>query len=137
MAFARSESGCEADEPNHDDDDRIRVAEIEETSAHFRQKKEYADGYNDHGSHEAANGAALAGAMNSIAHLCPNSRRSLLFTAIHPVAEHQNAHTDQDGREEKLRDAVPGEPIKVVEQEQQAGANQKDWTDGSLLGETI
>jgi hypothetical protein len=137
MAFARSDSGCEADEPNHDDDDRIGVAEIEEASAHFRQKKEYADGYNDHGSHKAANGAALAGAMNSIAHLYPNSRRSLLFTAIHPVAEHQNAHTDQDGRKEKLRDPVPGEPIKVVEQEQQAGANQKDRTDGSLLGETI
>lgn len=114
MALARSERGCEADEPDYDDDDRVSVAEIEVAAAQFRKKKEYADGHNDHGTHEAADGAALAGAMNSIAHLCPNSRRSLLFTAIHPVAEHQNAHSDQDGREEKLRDPIPGEPIKVV-----------------------
>src|SRR5579859_2112015 len=75
--------------------------------------------------------------MNSIAHLCLNSRRSLLLTAVYAVAEHQNAHSDQDRREEKLRDAVPGEPVKVVEQEQQACANQKDRADGTLLAETV
>ena len=69
MTFARSDSGREANQSNHDEDDRVGVAEVEVAAAHFRQQKKHADGHNDDGSHEAADGAALTVATNSIAHL--------------------------------------------------------------------
>ena len=64
------------------------------------------------------------------------SRRSLLRLAVHPVTKHQNAHTNEN-QGPKPRYAVPLKPLKIVEQEQDANANQDDRTDGSLLAEII
>jgi hypothetical protein len=69
MAFAGSKGRGEADEADDDEDDRVGVAEIEEAAAHLCQQKENADGDNDDGPHEAADGATLASATNTIAHL--------------------------------------------------------------------
>jgi hypothetical protein len=69
MSFTRSRGGGETDETDHDEDDRVSVTEIEVAAAHFLQQKKYADGDHYDGPHEAADGATLAGATNTIAHL--------------------------------------------------------------------
>jgi hypothetical protein len=69
MAFARSHSGGQADEPDYDEDDWIGVAEVEVAAAHLLQQKKYADGDNNDGPHEATDAATLAGATDTIAHL--------------------------------------------------------------------
>jgi hypothetical protein len=69
MTFAGSKSAGEVDETNDDKNDRPRVAEIEEAAAHLRQEKKHANGDDDDGAHEAARGATLAGATNTIAHV--------------------------------------------------------------------
>jgi len=94
MAFARSESGREADESDYDEDDWPGVAKVEVAAAHFRQKEKHADGDNYDGAHEAADGATLAHTTNAIAHLSQTSRRSLLGTAVDAVPKHENAHGD-------------------------------------------
>jgi hypothetical protein len=60
MAFRRSEGGSQADKPNHDENNWIRVAEIQVASAQFLEEKKHADGHDYRGAHKAANGATLA-----------------------------------------------------------------------------
>ena len=69
MAFAGSECRSETDETDYDEDNRIGIAEVEVASAHFLQQKKHADGDDYDGPHEATDGASLAGATNTIAHL--------------------------------------------------------------------
>src|SRR5579859_32351 len=64
-------------------------------------------------------------------------RRSLLRAAVHAVAEHQDAHTNQNRREKELRDAIPGKPVKTVEQQQNAGADQQDGADRTAFAERV
>lgn len=94
MALARSHSRGKADKTDYDKDDGIGVAEVEEAAAHFLQQKKYADGDNNDGAHEAADGATLASATNTIAHRCLTSRRSLLGTPVDAVPKHQNTYGD-------------------------------------------
>jgi hypothetical protein len=68
MAFARGESGRQADQSDHDENDRPGVAEVEVAAAHFRQKEKHADSDDYDGAHEAADGATLAHTTNAIAH---------------------------------------------------------------------
>src|SRR5580658_5327797 len=116
MAFAGSHSRGEADETDYDENDRIGVSEVEVASTHFGQQKKHANGYDNDGAHEAADVATLAGATETIAHLCLISRRSLQRLA---------------------GDAVPLKPFKIVEQEQESNANQDDRTNGPLPAEII
>lgn len=136
MAFGGSESRGQANESNDDDDNRIGVAEVEVAATHFRQKKKDADGYNDNRTHKAANGATLARATNTITHRCFPSRGRLLRLAVHPVAEHQNANSDQNQGPEPSY-AVPVKPFKIIEQEQEANPNQDDGADRPALAEII
>jgi hypothetical protein len=69
VAFAGSESTGEIDETDDDEDYRPGVAEVKESAAHLRQEKKHADGDNDDGAHEAARGATLTGATNTITHV--------------------------------------------------------------------
>jgi hypothetical protein len=136
MAFAGSHSRGEADETDYDENDRIGVSEVEVASTHFGQQKKHANGYDNDGAHEAADVATLAGATETIAHLCLISRRSLLRLAVDAVPEHQNPHADQNEGPEP-GDAVPLKPFKIVEQEQESNANQDDRTNGPLPAEII
>jgi hypothetical protein len=69
MALARSESGRKADQSDHNKDDRPGVAELEVAAAHFCQQKKHADSYHDDGPNDVADGATMAAATNTIAHL--------------------------------------------------------------------
>ena len=69
MTFNGSEGGGKVEEADHDENDWPGVAEVEVAAAHFLEQKKHADGYNDHRAHEAADGATLASASNTIAHL--------------------------------------------------------------------
>ena len=69
MAFTGSEGRRKADEAYHDEDDRPGIAEVEVAAAHFLQQKKNANGDHNDGAHEAADGATLASATNTIAHL--------------------------------------------------------------------
>src|SRR2546427_12701620 len=44
--------------------------------------------------------------------------KSLLRTAVQPVAHHPNPRADQKERPEKLRNPVPRKPIKLTQQEE-------------------
>src|SRR5208282_5604592 len=136
MAFARCHCRCEADETNHDENNRVGIAEVEVTAAHFRQQEKHADGNDHHGAHEAADGATLAGASDAIAHLYLTSRRSLLRLAVHAVPKHQDPDADENEGPEPSH-AVPLKPFKIVEQEQDSNANQYDWTNRPLPAEII
>ena len=136
MALIGSEGAAEAHQSDDDYDDRIRVAEIEVAAAHFLQKKKNAYRHNDDGAAKAANGATLAVAMKMITHGYWSSRNSLLLAAVHAISEHQNADSDQN-HGPKLRNAVPREPVKIVEQKQEARANQQDWANGAIPAEMV
>lgn len=136
MALARSESGRETDNPNHNEDDRPRIPKFEVAAAHFRQEEENAYGNNHDGPHETSDAAALAGTTNAIAHLCVTSRRSLLRPAVDAVSKHQNPNPNQN-EGPKPGYAEPLKPFKIVEQEEDSHANQYDWTNGLLLAEVI
>ena len=69
MAFAGRHCGRETDETDYDEDNGIGVTEVEVAATHFLQEKKYADGDHYDGPYEAADGATLAGATNTIAHL--------------------------------------------------------------------
>jgi hypothetical protein len=136
MALARSESGRETNETDHDENDGPGVPKFEEASAHFRQQKENANGNNHYRSHEAADAAALAGTTSAIAHLCVTSRGSLLRPAVDAVSKHQNPNPNQN-EGPKPGYAPPLKPFKIVEQEQDSNANQDDRTNGALFAEII
>src|SRR5258707_12879924 len=63
--------------------------------------------------------------------------KSLLRTAVEPFSHHQNARPNQKSRPKKLRKAVPGKTIKILEQQQQPGANQQDRPNGALFRKSI
>jgi len=69
VAFAGGESGGEVDKTDNDKDDRPCAPEFEEVAARLPQEKKHADSDDDYGAHEAARGATLAGATNTIAHV--------------------------------------------------------------------
>src|SRR6202171_6295344 len=52
--------------------------------------------------------------------------KSLLGTAVEPLAHHQNSCGNQNSRPEKLRNPVPRKPVKIVEKQQDSRANQKN-----------
>jgi hypothetical protein len=137
MALTRSRGRRETDETDHDEDDRISVGEIEVAAAHFLEQKKHADGDHYDGPHESADGATLAGATNTIAHLSQTSRRSLLGLAVHAIPKHQNAHADQKQRPKIIPEPEPLEPLELIEQEEDACADQENWADGALPGEIV
>src|SRR5713101_4797217 len=63
--------------------------------------------------------------------------KSLLGTAVEPLAHHQNTRGNQNGRPEKLRNPVPRKPVKIVEEQQDSRANQKNGSNRALLGKSI
>ena len=136
MTFGRSHSRGETDQPNHDENDRVSVAEVKVAATHFRQEKKYTHGNNYDGAHEAADAATLASATNAIAHLCSTSRGSLLRPAVDAIPKHQNSYTNEDEGPEPSY-SVPLKPFKIVEQEQDADTNQYDRTNWFLLAEII
>jgi hypothetical protein len=105
MAIRGGERGGQADGANDDEDDRIRVAEIEVTAAHFMKKKEQADGDDNGRAHQAANGAAAARTTHAITHRISSPAESsnkwartncLLRTAAEAVPKHEAANDDQN-----------------------------------------
>jgi hypothetical protein len=69
MALAGGHGRSETNETDDDENDGPGVAEVEVAAAHFGQQKKHTDGDNDDGAHEASNGATLAIASNTVAHL--------------------------------------------------------------------
>jgi hypothetical protein len=68
MAIHRSQRSRKAYHADHDNDYRIRVREIEISALHLAQQKEYANGDENGGAHQAANRAAAAGTADAITH---------------------------------------------------------------------
>lgn len=93
MPFVGSERTGKTHQPDHDDDDRVGIAEVEVAATHFLQEKKYADSYHNDWAAKTTKGATLAVAI-AITHRCVTSRRSLLRARIHPVSKHQDAHGD-------------------------------------------
>jgi hypothetical protein len=60
MTLPRRESGSQADNADHDQDDRVRVAEIEVASPHLVKQEEHAKSYDDRRAHQTTAGARLA-----------------------------------------------------------------------------
>jgi hypothetical protein len=136
MAFGRSHSRGQTDQPDYDKDNWVGVTEIKVAATHFRQEKKYAHSNNYDGPHEAADAATLAGATNAIAHLYSTSRRSLLRPAVDAIPKHQKPYTNENEGPEPSY-AVPLKPFKIVEQEQDADTDQYDRANGFLLAEII
>src|ERR1700686_5903006 len=57
--------------------------------------------------------------------------KNLLRTAVEPFAHHQNSRGNQNSRPEKLRNPVPGKPIKIVQQQQESRADQQNRPPGA------
>src|SRR5207244_2780444 len=57
-----------SDLTDHDENDRIRVAERKITAAHLIEEKKNADGNNDGGAHQPANRATPARAADTVTH---------------------------------------------------------------------
>jgi hypothetical protein len=68
VTLSRRSRSRQTDGADHDEDDRIRVAEREIAAAHLIEKKKHADGNDDGRAHQSANGTSAARASNTITH---------------------------------------------------------------------
>lgn len=106
------ERRCEQYRSNDDQNERIGIRKIKGAAARFVQQKQHADGNNDGWPEQTTDSASWAATARVITH-------AMCLSSPQTIAEHHDAHYDQK-HGPKLLDAPPGEPIKIVQQEQNA-----------------
>ena len=115
MAVHRSQRRCQQNGSNHDEQHRIGMTNVKVSVAQFAQQEEDTERCDHRRAHEVADRASWTSAAGRIAH-----RRiflQLLLPSRKPVAEHIEAHTNQNQRPESPQpDKI--KKAKIIEQQQ-------------------